>query len=253
MVVSTLLSAGAVQAATGVSFLLVGTSLHQRKPTGAGLLAARCFVAWWWAMGTYMLLEGIALSLAAAGTAPFELLLALRLVAGPLIAAAAASLAFYIIFLFSGTRAWFAPLVVYYGLAAIAYDYSVLAHDPNGVVVASWHAGLSYAEPLAGDPLWTAVLASFGLPLIAGSIAYLTLLRRATSREQRYRIILVGASLLMWVSSGFAGQLGSSDFLRFFTLVVVGLATAGAVLAAYYPPRPVRAWLYRGAEWQKVH
>jgi hypothetical protein len=245
--VLTLLTASAVQVMTGASFLVVGERVRGRPSSAAGRQAALAFVAWWWSMGSYMLVEGTAGALASFGHAPLALHIGVRIAAAPLIAAAAAGLAYYVLFLFLG-RAWLlAPILVYYGFAGAAYAYAVGAGSPDGVAVGAWHAGLTYRDDLAGSPLWTGILASFGLPLVAGSVGYLALLPRVHDRAQRYRILLVGCSLLTWVLAGFVGQVAAGAFWQFVTLVVVGLFTGATVLAAYFPPHRVQAWLERPA------
>lgn len=241
----TLAAVGAVHLVTAAAFFAVGARFRSRRvEVGLGL-ARNAFIAWWACFGTYLALQGAIDVAAAARHAPFAAVLAFRLLAGPLIAAAAWGLAFHILFLWSGKGAWALPLAFYYGAAGAVYACWVWFHGPQGVEVGRWTAELRYAEPLDG-PVWSIVLASFGLPLVLGSLAFLALALKVHDREKRYRILLVGTSLLLWVVSGYAAQVGAGDGLRFVTIVVLGLATACTVMAAYYPPAPIRRWLHHG-------
>lgn len=244
MSATTLLAASVAQVITGASFLVVARRIHGRSVSVGGLLAARAFVAFWAAMGTYMLLEGATGIAAAQGHASFAVDLAVRLASGPLLALAAGGLAFYVLYLFSGNRGWAVPIAAYYGFMGAMYSFSIWTHGPIGVTVGDWSQGLAYERPPAGDPVWSLVLASFGIPLVAGSLAYLALLRRAVDREQRYRITLVATSLLVWVVAGYLGQVAADGLLKFVSLVVVGFVTGLTVLVAYFPPHRVQDWLH---------
>jgi hypothetical protein len=239
----TLAGVGAVHLVTAAAFFAVGARFRSRD-VGPGMsLARNAFVVWWWCFGAYLALQGLVDLAAAAGQAPLGPLLAMRLLSGPLIAAAAWGLAYHILFLWSGRPGWALPLAFYYGAAGAVYSCWLWFHGPEGVEVGRWTADVTYADPIAG-PVWNAVLASVGLPLVLGSLAFLALAFKVKDREQRYRIVLVGSSLLVWVVSGYAAQVAANDAMRFATIVGLGLATALAVLAAYYPPAPVRRWLH---------
>jgi hypothetical protein len=231
-----------VHLVTAAAFVAVGRRFLSR-PVLPGLALPRdAFVAWWWCFAAYLAGEGALALLAAAGWAPFSAFLVFRLVSGPLIAAAAFGLAYHVLFLWSG-KAWLAiPIAFYYGGAACAYSLSIWLHGPTGVEVTDWSADLSYVTPMGGG-LWQAVLVSMGLPLVLGSLAYLGLAWKVHDRAQRYRIILVASSLLVWVISGYAAESRGGVLVRFVAIVVLGLATAGSVTAAYYPPAAVRRWL----------
>ena len=239
---ATLAAVAAVHLATSAAFAAVGLRfLHRTVEPGMGL-ARNAFVAWWWCFGAYLALQGLLDLAAALGWAPFAPFLAFRLLSGPLLAAAAWGLAYHILFLWSGKQSWALPLAFYYGAAGAVYSCWVWFHGPTGVAVGAWGAELSYGQPIGG-PVWMAVLGSIGLPLVFGSAAFLALAAKVHDRAKRYRIVLVGSSLLVWVVSGYSAEVGAGPVLQFFAIVVMGLATALAVTAAYYPPGPVRRWL----------
>src|SRR5688500_13193417 len=243
-VIPILATVGFVLLLTAVAFAAVGHRFHSR-PVGTANLAARtAFVTWWWAFAAYLAGQGFLDVAAAYGYAPLQAHFAFRLMVGPLLSLAAWGLAFHIVFLWSGRGGWAFGLAAYYAAAAGFYDALVWLGSPNAVVVTDWAAALSYDVPPSGL-LWNATLATIGLPLVLGSAAYLGLLREVADREQRYRIMLVGGSLLVWVVSGFAAEVAGSTTVRFVAIVVLGLLTSGAVVAAYHPPGPIARWLER--------
>jgi hypothetical protein len=246
VVVFTLALAGAVQLVTAASFIAVGARLRRRWVSPRDRLANQALVAWWWGLAAYMLMQGAFGLAGAVGWTSLSAYVASRALAGLLICFAAWGLAYHILFLFTGWRRLAIPLGLYYAVVAVAYDRSILNHHPLAVVAGDWEVLLVFASPLA-DPLWTAVLASVGLPPVLGSLAYLTLLRKVEMREQRYRIILVATSIILWVTTGFAAQVGGGPFLKYLTVVVFGLLASIVVFAAYFPPAPVRRWLGMGA------
>lgn len=242
---ASLAAAGAVHLATAAAFVAVGRRFHALQVGDGARLARRAFVAWWWGFAAYLLGAGALDLLAAAGPRPLAAFVAFRAVAGPLLAAAAWGLAYHILYLWSGRQGWALPLAFYYGAAGATYTLLVLLSHPVGVTATAWSADVQYVVPPQG-PLWEAVLASIGLPLVLGSLAYLGLALKAHDRERRYRIVLVGGSLFLWVSAGFAAEVGGSDLMRFIAIVLLGLLSATAVTAAYYPPGVVRKWLDGG-------
>jgi hypothetical protein len=244
---ATLAAVGAVHLVAAAAFLAVGHRFHHLR-TGAGArLARRAFVAWWWGFAAYLLGAGALDLAAAAGARPLVAFVAFRALAGLLLAAAAWGLAYHIVYLWSGRQGLALPLAFYYGAAGSAYTLLVLLSHPVSVAVTPWSADVQYVVQPSG-PLWDAVLASIGLPLVLGSLAYLGLLAKAHDRERRYRIAMVGGSLLLWVVSGFAAEVGGNEMLQFVAIVLLGLLSAAAVTAAYYPPEAVRKWLAHGAQ-----
>lgn len=241
---ATLALAGATRLATAAAFLVVARRFHARSVATAHRGPRDAFVLWWCAFAAYLAVQGGLDVAAAAGFTPLWPFAAFRLITGPLLGLAAWGLASYILYLWSG-RGWPTALAFYYGAAGAIYAMNAWLHAPDHVQVTAWTANAAYSKPM-DSPLLGAILASFGLPLVLGSLAYLALATRVHDREQRYRIVLVGSSLLLWVTSGFAAELAGSLLARFVAIVLLGLFTAGAVLAAYFPPGPVRRWLRAG-------
>lgn len=234
-----LAGAAAVDALTALSFLLVGFAVQRRPAKGPDRTALMGFVAWWWAMAVYLTLHAALTFAAAIGDVALLAAMAVRLATGPLLALAIWGLTNYLLYLYSGWRGW-APLVGgYFVLVALAYDLMSLLGDPVGVEVGAYQVTLVHAQEPSGV-LFALVLASFGVPIVGASVAYLLLLRHLRDPEQRFRVLLVGVSLLVWVSAGYIGQVAAPEWFRYGSVTVLGLVVAVVVLVAYYPPRPLQ-------------
>ena len=233
----TLLISGALLVVTGASFALVGRAVR-RHPAGerhrVGLLGA---VAWWWGLAAYLLLQGSLTLWAGAYGLPVEAYLASRLASVPLICGAAWGITFHLVYLYTGSRRAGAALGVLYALTAVLFLYATFTHEPRALSGDRWNVTLEGGD---ADPLVRIVYVLVGVPPIAASLAYLSLLRRAEDPLQRWRILLVAGSILAYVGSGLAARLALGDAPKLATLAVLGLAAAAAALAAYYPPRAVR-------------
>jgi uncharacterized membrane protein len=107
---------------------------------------------------------------------------------------------------------------------------------PDEVVTKPWAAEL---EGTGEGRLYQAVYVAVGVPPLLAGLAYLSLLFRVKEPIQRYRVALVGGSILLWVGSGLVARLSGSGLAAFLTLAVVGLGAAIAVLLAYHPPRAI--------------
>jgi len=236
----TLAVSGLAQLVAGVAYLAVARRLLTRDVEGDARLASRAFVTWWAALGAYMLLWGAASIVAAAGYAPLPLFLALRVVSVPLLMASVAGLTFHVLYLFTGRRGLFLPVAAFYALCGVAFLAITWVEAPTRVNVAPWLVELARD---GGTPLLNRLYVVVGVPPIAASLAYGSLFWRVREPMQKYRVALVAGSILLWVGSGLAARVAAGDFLKFFTLTVLGLAAALAVVLAYYPPPGLRVRL----------
>lgn len=244
----TLALAGLIGAVTAASFFAVGGTLRRRThATGSAVGAARAFVAWWWCVGAYMAIQAALALLVAADVGVFPLWLAALYLTGPLLAAGLWGLTYYIAYLYLGKPAAALPLALVFVVAAAWYDWTHFAHRPLAVHAGTWLVEGTFADRPAG-PAYTAMLSLFALPPIVASVAYLSLLPRVEGRMQRFRLVLVSASIIAWLGTGLAARLGTNDFLKFVNLSVFGLGTAALILVAYHPPRFVRAAFALDAE-----
>lgn len=230
MSASTLALAGGLSIVTGVSFAFVARAVSHRLATDARRLARRAHAAWWLCLGAYLVLQGALTILAGAGRVSLDTYLASRILAIPLLCGAVWGLTFYLAFLYTGRTGAALPLAVLYAVAAAAFYYATFS-VPQTLSVRTW-----LIEVDDSGALYRIVYALVGLPPILASLAYFALLRRAREPEQRYRIALLGGSILAYLGGGLAARLFADDTVIFVTLVVFGLGAAAASLAAYHPP-----------------
>lgn len=238
MVSPTLALSGATQLLAGAAYALVARKLRARHMDDADArLAAQSFVAWWSCLSAYMLLWGALTLVAAEGFAPMPLFLAARVVSIPLLMVSVAGLLYHVLYLFTGRRSLFAPVAGFYALCGVGFFAVSFIEPPTEVSVGAWLVELT--RP-GGTPLLNKLYVAIGVPPIAASVAYGALYWRVKEPMQKYRVALVASSLFLWVGSGLAARVAAGDFLKFFTLTVLGLAAAGAVVLAYYPPPRLR-------------
>lgn len=238
----TLALSGGVQLVAAASFLYVGRVLYGRARGGGRRSAALAFVAWWWCLAAYMVLQGTLSILASAGVAPLAPFTAARFVSVALLSVAGWGLAYYVLYLYTG-RAAVAPVMAgYYALVGAAFLWAVASSRPERVVAHAWQYAIEPAPELG------LVYVFFGAPPILATLGYLSLLPRIRAPMQRYRVGLVSGAILAWVASGLAAQLAAGDFWKFFTVTILGLVTAVTVLLAYRPPGAVVRRLDPGSE-----
>lgn len=238
----TLLATGAVTIVTGLAFLLVGVATSRKLASGPRLLARRAHTTWWLGLGAYLVLQGGLSAWAANGALTLDVYLASRVLAIPLLCAAVWGLSYYLVYLYSGSTQSVVPLATFFVGVMALFFYATFAL-PQQLIVEKWTVALDDT-----DPAYRLVYLAVGTPPIIASVAYLGLLRRVREAEQRYRITLIGASILLYVASGLVARLIAVDILIFITLVLLGLGAAAASVAAYYPPRRLKELLRRGSE-----
>lgn len=238
----TLAFSAAIHLLAAAAFVLVAWTLSRRKVTAGGKLPALAFVVWWSSLAAYMGIQAALQLSGALGEPPLGVFLAARVVTIPVLCASVWGLALHVLYLYTGSRRLAVPLAIFYGVVGVAFYVASFQPMPTGVAVGPWLVEL---EGTGQGPLYRAVYAAVGLPPIVGSLAYLTLARRAPLPSHRFRIVLVSVAILAWVGSGLAARLGQSDVAKFVTLSVFGLGAAAAVLLAYRPPPPLAAWLAR--------
>jgi hypothetical protein len=144
--------------------------------------------------------------------------------------------------LFTGNRRLLGPLTAFYIAYYIFLVYYVQASIPNSVTLNRWNAALEYQNQITG-PLFIIALLLLLFPQIIGSLAYFTLYFRVQTASQKYRVLLVSWSILIWFLSGFlvsVGGLSQQDWWQ-ITSRLIGLSAALAILFAYQPP----TWIKR--------
>lgn len=234
---TTLTLAGFVSVVVGISFLLVAPRVLAARISAENRLARNAHAMWWALLGTYLLIHGLLTISAGRDIDVKQAYFFSRIITVPLLCAAVWGISAYLLHLYTGNRGWAVGLAVaYVGVAALFY-FVTYGEGPREVQVSPWVVGYDDSTPA-----YRLVYLLVGLPPIAASIAYLALIGRAQTRLQRYRILLGGSSILLYVGMGLLARLAAPDIVIFLTLVPVGAVAALAALLTQYPPSP---WLQR--------
>lgn len=240
----TLLLAAIIGLGTAILYGFVGRTVARRQVSERNRLANTLFATWWYALSVSTIITA-GLSVAYyLGKQDLSLHFTATLLNVLVICVALWSLLFYMIFLFTGKNGVVGPLAVAYVLYFFFLVYFLLENQAVGVKTDGWTTELDFARETRGF-LFGLVLVLLVFPQILAGLALVGFSLGLQDFERRLRAIIVGVSIVVWFGSAFAGTLlgvvntvGWQVFSRF-----VGLAAATAVLLAYRPPRPVRAWI----------
>lgn len=235
---------GAILAALSAGvYFYVGRVLLMRRPASPEVGTAwLMFVVWWYALATTTLSGAILSLLGALGIAGLHLFMTITLINLLATCVALYGLMFYLLYLFTGNRRLFAPLTLFYIAYYILLVYYVLASEPIGVMVNRWGAGLEYQNPTRG-PLFLIVLFLLVFPQIIGSLAYFMLYFQVRTTTQKYRILLVSWSIIIWFASSFIASISGLSGQDWWQVVsrLIALTASLTILLAYQPP----AWVKR--------
>jgi len=227
----------AVTAASIYSY--VGWRLSKRVISSSeARLAWGSFTIWWYGIAATTLIGGFLSLFGAFGLTSLPLFVTATYINILVICLALWGLLYYLIYLFTGNRRLLVPLAVFYMTYYVLLVYYITASIPGDVNVGRWSATLAYRTPLTG-PFFGLLIVLLLLPQILGGFAYFTLYFRVSDATQKYRILLVSSSIIVWFLSPFvalAGGLAEQDWWQFVSRLI-GLAAALTILMAYLPPR----------------
>lgn len=237
MIQPTLLFGAALTILSAVIYFYVGRVLSRRRVANPDArLAWTLFVVWWYALASSTLIGAILSLLGAFNIAGLPLFVTLTQVNLLTICIALFGLMYYLIYLFTGSQRLLIPLILFYIAYYILVIYYVQVSMPVGVSIGRWNATLEYGQP-AGGSLFLVVLVLLIFPQVIGSLAYFTLYFRVKTATQKYRILLVSWSILIWFLSAFLASiagLGQQDWWQ-VTSRLIGLSASLAILLAYDP------------------
>ena len=237
MIQPTLLFGAALASLSASIYYYVGRVLSRRRVASPdALLAWALFVVWWYALASSTLSGAVLSLLGALNLADLPLFITLTQVNLLATCIALYGLMYYLIYLFTGNRRLLVPLTLFYIGYYILLIYYVQSRIPVGVNMGRWNATLEYELPASG-PLFLIVLLLLVLPQIIGSLAYFSLYFRVKTPTQKYRILLVSLSILVWFLSAFLASisgLGQQDWWQ-ITSRLIGLSASLAILMAYDP------------------
>jgi hypothetical protein len=238
----TLLFGALLSALCACIYYYVGLVLNRRNSTSSdSRLAWKLFVAWWYALAAATFASALLNLLGAFGVTDLPLFITITLFNLMSTCAALFSLMYYLLYLFFGNRRWLTSLVVFYVLYYMSLVYFVQARVPVRVAVEPWRASLVYQEQLGG-PLVTVLLLLLLFPQIFGSLAYFMLYFRVTTVTQKYRILLVSWSIIIWFLSAFVANIAGLSQLAWWQVLsrLIGLTAAFMILMAYQPPVSIK-------------
>ena len=244
---ATLLLGAGLSALAGVLYFVVGHVASKRKTQAENSLALLAFTIWWYALGTTSIVSASATAAGAFGLVDLPLLMTLTFALLAVICVALWGLLYYLIYIFFGSRSIAWPLAALYAFYYTYFVYVIIVANPIGVETGRWSNRFVYENPIEGDPVVLVLATLLLVPQMLGALAYFSLYFRTTDRMQRYRIALISGSIFLWFGSSLVASsvhISSSDVWQIANRFIA-LAATLTVLAAYVPPRFVRARLAR--------
>jgi hypothetical protein len=220
-------------------YAYVGWRLSKRIVSSAeGRIAWQSFTVWWYGLAVTTLIGGFLNLFGALGLTSLPLFVTATYINILALCIALWGLLYYLIYLFTGNSRWLVPLAIFYIIYYVLLVYYITASGPESINVDRWRTTLSYHALLTG-PFFVFLIVLLLLPQIIGGFAYFTLYFRVKEVTQKYRVLLVSWSIIVWFISPFAalaGGLAQRDWWQVASRLI-GLAAALTILMAYLPPR----------------
>jgi hypothetical protein len=223
-------------------YFYVGRVLSRRRQNSSGAsMAWLMFVTWWYALALATLSGGVLSLMGAIGIIGLALYTTITIINLLTTCAALFGLMFYLLYLYTGKTSLIWPIGIsyffYYGLLV----YIVEASDPVGVTVNRWNTSLQSKNVIQG-PLYLIALFLLVFPQIIGSLAYFMLVFQVKAKTQRYRIVLVSWSIIIWFLSSFLASISGLSQQDWWQIAsrLIGLGAAFTILFAYQPPSWVK-------------
>jgi hypothetical protein len=217
----------------------VGWRLSRRVISSSeARLAWGSFTIWWYGLAVTTLLGAFLNLFGILGITSLPLFVTATYINILVICTALWGLLYYLIYLFTGNRHSLLPLAVFYIIYYVILLYYITASIPESISVGRWNTTLIYRHPLTG-PFFATVIALLVFPQIIGGLAYFSLYFRVQDITQKYRVLLVSWSIIVWFLSpviALAGGLANQDWWQFVSRSI-GLTAALTILIAYLPPR----------------
>ena len=201
-------------------------------------LAWGSFTLWWYGLAATTSVSAFLSLLGAVGITNLPLFVTATYINLLIICLALCGLLYYLIYLFTGNSRSLILLAIFYLIYYILLVYYITASTPIGVKVGRWNTPLVFHSQLTGT-FFVIISLLLLLPQIIGGLAYFTLYFRVSDMTQKYRILLVSWSIIIWFLSSLLAQTGGLAQEEWWQLVsrFIGLAAALTILIAYLPPR----------------
>lgn len=224
-------------------YLYVGRVLSRRQQATPGAnMAWLMFVTWWYALALATLSGGVLSLLGAFGIIGLPLFTSITIINFLTTCVALSGLMFYLLYLYTGKTGMIWPVVIFYFFYYGLLIYFIEASNPIGVAVNRWNTSLQFENVIRG-PLFLVVLFFLVFPQIISSLAYFMLFFQVKAKTQRYRILLVSWSIIIWFMSSFLAGISGQSQQDWWQVAsrLIGLGAALTILFAYQPP----SWIKR--------
>lgn len=219
-------------------YAYVGWRLSQRiVASSQAKLAWGAFTVWWYGVAATTLIGGLLDLFGALGFTLLPLFVTATYINLLVICLALWGLLYYLIYLFTGRSQSLVPLAIFYVIYYALIVYYITASVPERIQLERWNASLEYQAPQTG-PFFGILIILLLLPQILGGLAYFTLYFQMTEATQKYRILLVSWSIIIWFLSplfALVGGLSEQDWWQIASRLI-GLVAALTILMAYHPP-----------------
>jgi hypothetical protein len=249
MVIQTLLVSAAFSLIASVIYAYVGYRLTRRSLPEGTRLAAYAFVAFWYGIAVSTLTgpTGLQALLAAFGQVSLPAVLLMTQVGLVAISVGLWGLLYYLVYLYTGWHGVWKGLAAFYIAFYAFLQYFIVDAGPVGLHTDRWSVVVDYRKDLSGPDAWMqpyvlALIIGLLVPQIVAALAYLTLAFRVHDPTQRYRVLLVSISILVWFATPFfalGADVAKQDTYQVVSRLI-GLAAAITIYMAYQPPRWIR-------------
>ena len=223
-------------------YTYIGWRLSKRIVSSSeGRIAWQSFTVWWYGLAASTLIGGLLNLFGAVGLTSLPLFVTATYINIQVSCIALLGIIYYLVYLFTGNSRWLLPLAILYTLYYILLVYYITASIPENVNIEPWSTTLAYRAPLT-DPLLVLLVVLLVASQIIGGIAYFMLYFRVSDATQKYRILLVSWSIIIWFLSPFVGIATGLDKQDLWQVAsrLIGLAAALTILMAYLPPQWIK-------------
>ncbi|MGH2582303.1 MAG: hypothetical protein ACRDFQ_05345 [Anaerolineales bacterium] len=229
----------ALRVLTSILCFFIAVQLGGRELTEPGdRLAWKAFRIWWAGLGVTTFISVLNAILPLLGITQLAVYLAITQLNILVLCIALWGLLSYLIYLYTGKVNWTRYLAVFYFLFFLALVFYILSQEPTSVVVEGGVASIRYAREL-GPAYILALTLVLLVPELLASLAYFSFYFRVKERTQKYRVLLVSASIFVWFSSPLVAQVLDISDLDWWQLAsrLITLSAALVIYWAYYPPK----------------